>query len=1034
MSLTITKAKNLRHATMSIFSQIKNQSGKISIIVPDKLTLSIEQKLFEYLDIESSFDIEVITLTRLSQKVLTELNVEYSPISKIGSIVLMKNILSKHSNELTMFNSPSFSYNYSDALFKTLTQFKASQISYLDMNYEDIPFAQLRNKIHDLKILLENYETLKAGYIDSCDRLNLFSTAIHKSDIVKNTHFYFLGFDDFTSQGYNVIEQLVKNALSVNVAVYFNSSKNSQIYSTEVESQLKRLAHLCMLPYNEISLPYEDDNLHTYLADNLSAISSNNFTTDQVKLVNTLKIEDQIDYVARTIRKQIINGANYYDFGVACYELDSYKDIIANIFDKYELNYYIDSQTPLSHTNYFKFFTNYLRLFINKFQKENLIEFINSDFIDFDLNIKIKMNRQILDSNFSGHLKYICADDELKPHFEYFANLLNNFPISQNSSLEEIKQTFSSISEYLQIEDKMTLNASLTNNLHHQKILQQAPNSFDQLMDEISKFYSDATAKEVLDILVSSGKEQKISPIPQSIDTIQVLDAGEILTEFDNLFIINCTHQTCPSILQDVGIILDKDILNLNLNKKLSPTIAHLNKINRFKAWNSLQMFNKTLTITMTTKNDNEKSEFIKDLETKLTTKDEYNQVVPLAVSNFTNEFSSYELLSKWDLVEYLSQNNNKFSDEVLENYGLKRFEPQEQLNINSPLNFDEISCSALENYFKCPMMYFLANTLKIKEERQEGIAMVDVGNIIHELAKDFYRYANRKNFNVPKFCQDKIKHYMEQDKKLNTFINTPIHLNLVKEAIRFLNHLNYLDETNDFIPAFQEYPFDSKFNRSIPLTNEVYLRGKIDRIDFYDFPITDADTMKYVRIIDYKTGNVDASLKELFYGKKLQLFLYGKLAETIFDRKLAGSFYMPIKNSMTIENKDTPYKLVGYYLNDNNLIRAFDTRMGKNTKSDLLSLSLNKDGEIKVDSRSNKILNNSDFTKLTNYAVEISKTAINEIKSGYIKASPIKFDEQSNSCGYCPYLAICRKNSSKIKFRETTNINLDSFGGAENG
>ena len=49
------------------------------------------------------------------------------------------------------------------------------------------------------------------------------------------------------------------------------------------------------------------------------------------------------------------------------------------------------------------------------------------------------------------------------------------------------------------------------------------------------------------------------------------------------------------------------------------------------------------------------------------------------------------------------------------------------------------------------------------------------------------------------------------------------------------------------------------------------------NKVDFYD---------KYIRIIDYKTGSVSASLTELYYGKKLQLFLYGKVCASIFNKE----------------------------------------------------------------------------------------------------------------------------------------------------
>ena len=204
-----------------------------------------------------------------------------------------------------------------------------------------------------------------------------------------------------------------------------------------------------------------------------------------------------------------------------------------------------------------------------------------------------------------------------------------------------------------------------------------------------------------------------------------------------------------------------------------------------------------------------------------------------------------------------------------------------------------------------------------------------------------------------------------------------------------------------------------------------MFLRGKIDRIDFYE---------NYVRIIDYKTGSVTATLKDLYYGKKLQLFLYGQVAQKIFNKTLAGTFYLPIKNSILSDENIVPYKLTGFYQNNNNLKEIFDKRINTTLKSDIVNLSLNKDGNIKTDARSNKVLLPTQFNNLLDYAVDISKNAIDEIKQGYIAPNPIKYDEVSSSCNYCKYLPICRRNSMNINYRTTKNINLDSFGGEQNG
>ena len=1027
MKLTLTKAQNLRHAIIETFNQIKQQSGKVCIIVPDKLSVTLEKKLFEHLNIESSFDIEVSTLTRFSQKILAELNIPYTPISKLGSIVLIKKILNENINQLKLFNSPSFSYNYSDTIFKTITQFKASKINADDIYFNKPISQQLENKLLDIKLILENYENQKAGLIDSCDRLNLLSANLHKSTITSSTHFHFVGFSDFTTQGYFVIEQLIKHSPSVNVCCYHAKAGNKNVYSDEVLNHLINMSNALQFPYEIIDNNYYEDDLHNFLANNVFSNNTNQLIIkNEISLINAKNIEEEIDFIARDIRNKILNGSSYYEYGVACFEMEKYKDIIKSVFEKYDINYYIDSSAVLSDTLYFKFFKNFLSLYAKNFRLENLLEFINSPFINLTIEKKVLLNKHLREINYSGDIKYLIETDELKNEITYLKTLLSGFHFNNTISVDDIQNAFNQLSTLLNVDDVIENIISNSSNFYNKKILSQSKLCMQNLLIEIDKFYINSTLETFLDIIENSGKDIKIMPIPQSIDCVQIIDATEILTDFDNLYIANCNHSNAPAITQDIGIILDSNIQALPFEKKLTPTIAHLNKMSKLKLFNGFQMFNKTLTISMSVFNDSQKSELVKELENRILCNDN-DQHTQLQIKTYEDSLSSYKALSRWDLIEFLSANYSIENNKILKNYGINPYSTQNYLSNDTiaKINFKEISCSALENYFKCPMLYFFNNTLKLQEEKQKGIAMVDVGNMLHQLAQDFYKILNRQTLDIPKFCENKLQSYILEDKKLSTYLNSPIHINLIKEGIRFLNHLNYLDENSAFVPTFFEYSFDSNFSKSIPLTNDVYLRGKIDRIDFCN---------NYVRIIDYKTGNVTATLKDLYYGKKLQLFMYGKVAESIFNKNLAGTFYLPVKNSIMPDPNVVPYKLTGFYQNNNDIAQLLDKRINKTLKSDIVNLSLNKDGGIKSDARSNKVLLPSQFNKMLDYSIEISKNAINEIKQGYISPNPIKFDEQSSSCTYCKYLSICRRNSMNIDFRETKDVNLNSFGGETNG
>lgn len=1016
MNLSILKVYNLRHAIQVALKDVSQNDGKISIVVPDKLTVTMEKELFSRLNIGSTFNIEVITLTRLSQKVLSELNIEYTPISKVGSSILLKKILTHERENLKIFNTPSFSYNYSEIIFDTITQFKSSQVSSNDMLKASVSSKHLSDKIHDLRLLSDLYDDAKAGMVDSTDRLNMLARNIKESEIIKNSLFYFVGFDDFTAQGYTVIEQLTRFSRGVKVCVYSKPNANSFVYLDEVYEKLKNMAYLLGFSLEVKSEEYEDGELHKFLVQNVFSVSDKHFEAkDSIKVFNGNGFHDEIEFVARDIREKILNGERYKSFGIACFNLESYKDDIKEILNKYEINYYIDLSTSIDNTIYFKFFINYLKLFSDNFKTENIIQFINSPFINIDKKNKIKLIKIIKKHNINNNLFNLKLDEELNDNLKIIKNILNKYKLNKINNINNIIEIFNNLKIELFMAEKLEEIINKMDDLYSKKILMQVVDAFENLLREVSKFYDELSLDDLIDILTCAGKDVKIMPIPQSLDCVQVLDANEIFTSFNNLYILNMNSSTAPKITQDVGLILDKDIAQLDFKNKLSPTIAHLNKMARFKLFNSAQMFNERLIITMSETNSAGYSEVTKNLLQLLTCD---GKAFPIT----TKTNLTHKPLSQRDLIEFLAGYEN--NAEILSLYGVEKYKTIKNLDENSikGMHFNEISCSALENYFLCPFAYFLNYGLRLKKEEKFEIEKVDIGNIMHYLADKYYELKTRRaNIEIKAFVKNYIDDYMQKDFKLSQFMASSIYYNLIKEATRFIEHLEYLDKNCGFEPKFHEYDFGILKNRTIPLTNEVCLRGKIDRIDFCE---------NYVRIVDYKTGNVDASFDDLFYGKKLQLFLYAYFAKKHFSKNLAGSFYMPIKNILNSTEIVKPYRLTGFLLNDESLTKAWDKNLVAGSKSDLMSVATSSKGELKSDGSVTKLVSENEFDDLLNYSIKLAGGAIDEIKSGNIEPSPIEFSSQQTSCGFCPYLSICRKNSMQINFRKKKSVDIKSFGG----
>lgn len=1027
MELNILKALNLKHAISNTIATIKQLGDSdICVVVPDKLSATMERLIFERLNIDCTFNINVSTLNRLSKNILAETKAKYHTISKIGGIILLKKVLNENRELISSFKNPHHSYQYSNEIYKTLAQLKSCQLTSDELLKYQCPIKPLQQKINDLGCILQNYNEAKSGSLDNSDTLTLTCMMLDKSEIVKNTYYIFVGFDDFTSQGYFLIERLIKYSKGVYVNAYTSQGFNKNIYYQDVLYRLLAMCQTLGIKDNVISLDYDDDNLHKYLTNNLFGFNKLSFSThkDTIRLYQAQNIADELEFVARDIRKKIINGARYRDFGIAIYNLNQNSEIVKQIFNKYDLCIYLDVQKGFSSTCVYRFFTNLWQLYLKNYDTLNLIELINSPFIVIPDTHKQSIIQTIKRSNYRGDLsKLDCKDEQINNSIATLNQFLTTFNINNNCSISDVIDWHNKIIEQLNIAD---IIANISNGLtdaYDKKILDQALKSSLQLLNEIAEFYPNSTLDEILDIYTQAGLELNISPLPLSADCIQVVEASEILTNFTNLYLINCSAATAPSLLHDVGILIDKELTYVQLSHNIEPTIARMNRLNRFKLFNSALMFDNSLCVSMSLSSPSETCALVNELKSRIFVLDEnstetnISYIYPYQIKTTQN----YIPLSLWDLVEYVYTNKIEQSNlvgNIIKNTNISS--NPTLVNIDKKfINFDEISASALETYFQCPMQYLFNYILKLKEATSNEIEMLDIGNILHKLAYLYYLLNDRQSLNIHDFCNKKIQQLIEQDEKLKSNINNPILINLISEAERFITHLRTLDNNSKFIPTYFEKSFGKKSNiNALKLTDSISLRGQIDRVDIFE---------DYFRIIDYKSGNADATFAELYYGKKLQLFLYALAIQQATGKKISGTFYLPIQNVLEKSDKvDNIYKLAGFYTDNDSLASAYDINLTQNLKSPFVNMTLKKDGTLSK--RSDKILTSSDMQSLMDYSKQVSINALNEICEGQFKASPLRFSKQKNACQYCPYLTLCSKSSNNVDFREVEKVDINSF------
>ena len=264
-------------------------------------------------------------------------------------------------------------------------------------------------------------------------------------------------------------------------------------------------------------------------------------------------------------------------------------------------------------------------------------------------------------------------------------------------------------------------------------------------------------------------------------------------------------------------------------------------------------------------------------------------------------------------------------------------------------------------------------------------------------------------------------KKYVTED---NKFLSKIIY----DEAIRLCLNLKEEYIHSKFRPIGLEKPFGKGLeDREVKIDNTVAIEGKIDSID---------KCGDRFRIIDYKTGRVTDNIKQVYYGKKLQLVTY-LLAMKNTGLKPAAVVYYPIRNEYDTEEKKTG-KMKGFYLDDACVMQDMDTTLcNDKLSSDTLQIRLTKDkGEGHNIYKSASLFTDKEFEQLTDYTIKLAQVAVQEILSGYAMPSPIRLSSSDKMpCENCKYAGVCgvEKTSYKMGRKCYGDVNIENIKGDKN-
>lgn len=971
--------------TMYCFKDIKNKlsnesDNSIIYIVPEQFTHESERNLINYLEEESLIRGEVLSFKRLAFHLISkEGGLPKKIIDETTKNMIIKKIALDNKAVFKYYNKSLKKVGFIKEVGKLITEFSKYNVTvekldiYLNKLKDDITTY---NKINDLALIYKNYNIYvkDRGVCIDCV-LDILVEKIKNYDFLDNAEIWIDGFNSFTPQELNVIKELLIKCKNVNITLtlkekkifYYNLNMMDSFY--EVKNTVNKITkkaneigvkvdipiylNECYRLKNNVEMLFLERN---YFYNNKSFLNKVN----NVYILENLNIYEEVENVSKIVVYLIREkNISYSDISIITGNLSGYKNIVEMIFNKYDINYFIDKKETITVHPLTEFIISMIDVVATNFSYEAIFRFLKTNLTPMEQEDVYILENYVLANGIKGTIwlkkdfTYGFEDEIFKEKINFLKREFIRYiePIiscfkNKKATVKEISISIFNVIENLKIRDELSNLINNAESVKNHILAKIHGNTWDSVMDLFTKLVEvleedKFTSKEFAKVIETGLKSMEIGVIPYQQDKITVGDLKRTrLPKTKVLFILGVNEGMIPEIPTEKGFFSDEEKENFIKNDiHLTSTSKQRSYEERFNIYSAItkaeeylyisynrgdllgkpirvsrlitsikNMFPKiniinnlddtiTLPQAMFSNIGNTLGNYIKDNNINPIDKDLYNWY--RNDINYCKKISNIEeiLLSNYSN-EYLSENTiNKL-------YGNK---------INT-------SVSRLEKYMRCPYAYFVEYNLRAKERKLYELKALDYGNIIHDILEVYAKYLYENKISWRDMPQNELNEVVEYcinevvaDERNNIFQNKESSKYMLKNIKKMVRRSIWVLNEHIKNGLFEVYKSEVEFKENT-LLNSIYidinekqkiiLTGRIDRIDVYK----SEDNKKYIKIIDYKTGSIQFNIEDVYFGIQLQLILYIdaflKNSKTIFGEGNittevlpGGIFYFNIKN-----------------------------------------------------------------------------------------------------------------------------------------
>ena len=416
------------------------QGKRVFYIAPNSLSFEKEAKVLSYLEGQASFAITVTRFAQMARYFILNQVFEEQPLDDIGLGMLFFKALSQmKEQDLKAYGALRKDPQFIQQLVQLYHELQTAQ-----MDFTDLELLEEAEKREDLLAIFEAVsEMLVKHQYESQSKMAFFLNQVEEGQLeeqLQDVAIVVDGFTRFSAEEEALIGLLHRKGVEIVIGVYASekayraSFREGNLYQASVDFLLQ-LAKTFQVQPQYCGQAIEDSfsRMTRMLEARYDFSQVENELEDQdrtaVQLWQTNTQKEELEFVAKSIRQRLHDGARYRDIRVLLGDVEAYQLQLKTIFDQYQIPFYLGRSEAMVHHPLIQVIESLGRIKQFNYQTEDVINLLKT-------GLYSDLTQAEVDA-FEQYLRFAEVKGATKFHKPFTSNRQGKFNLEKLNTLRE---------------------------------------------------------------------------------------------------------------------------------------------------------------------------------------------------------------------------------------------------------------------------------------------------------------------------------------------------------------------------------------------------------------------------------------------------------------------------------------------------------------------------------------------------------------------------------------------------------------------